>query len=81
MKITVKLFAVAREVYGDDTIAVEVPAGATVGQLRNRLAAEIPKLAPLMSQILIAVNSEYATDQNPLAEGDEVACIPPVSGG
>ena len=34
-----------------------------------------------MRQILLAVNSEYASDQNPLAEGDEVACIPPVSGG
>jgi sulfur-carrier protein len=81
MNVTVKLFALAREFYGNDTIVVELPAGATIGELRRRLAVEIPGLAPLMSQILVAVNSEYAPDQNPLAEGDEVACIPPVSGG
>jgi len=81
MKLNVKLFAVAREIYGNDAIAIELPSNATVRDLRSRLGAAIPAIAPLMSQILIAVNSEYAPDQNPLAEGDEVACIPPVSGG
>lgn len=81
MRIDVKLFALAHAVYGKETIAVDLPAGATVGQLRHQLAAAIPGLAPLMNQILIAVNSDYASDQNPLSDGDEVACIPPVSGG
>jgi len=81
MRITVKLFALAREVYGDDTIVIALPAGATVGELRRRLKVEIPGLVSLMSQILIAVNTEYASDEFPLAEGDDVACIPPVSGG
>jgi sulfur-carrier protein len=81
MKVTIKLFALARELYGDDAIDVELPTGATVGELRRRLIVEIPGLVSLMSQILVAVNSEYAPDQIPLAEGDEVACIPPVSGG
>ncbi len=81
MNVTVRLFALAREVYGAETVVVELPAGATVGELRSRLKARIPGLDTLMSQILIAVNSEYASDQIPLAEGDAVACIPPVSGG
>jgi molybdopterin converting factor subunit 1 len=81
MRVIVKLFALAREVYGNDTIAIDLHSGATAGELRNRLALEIPCLAPLMKQVLIAVNTEYASDQNPLSEGDEVACIPPVSGG
>lgn len=81
MNITVRLFALAREVYGDETIIVELPAGATVGELRSRLKARISGVDTLMSRTLIAVNSEYAPDQIPLAEGDEVACIPPVSGG
>ena len=81
MNITVRLFALAREVYGDDTIVVTLPAGATVGELRRRLIVEIPGLVSLMSQILVAVNSEYVPDGIPLAAGDEVACIPPVSGG
>jgi molybdopterin converting factor subunit 1 len=81
MNVTVRLFALAREVYGDETIVIELPAGATVGELRSRLKARISGLDTLMNQILIAVNSEYAHDRIPLAEGDEVACIPPVSGG
>jgi molybdopterin converting factor subunit 1 len=81
MKFNVKLFAFARMTYGNDTIAMELPSNATVRDLRTSLAIAIPAIAPLMRQILIAVNSEYAPDQNPLVEGDEVACIPPVSGG
>jgi len=81
MKLTIKLFALAKETYGRDTIALDLPAGATVAELRRGMIAEIPALAPLMSQILFAVNSEYAIDEKPLSVGDEVACIPPVSGG
>ena len=81
MKLNVKLFALARDVYGDDEVGVELSEPANVGELRNRLATKIPALAHLMPQLMFAVNSEYATDKNPLVEGDEVACIPPVSGG
>ncbi|HEX4000870.1 MAG TPA: MoaD/ThiS family protein [Pirellulales bacterium] len=81
MKLVVKLFALAKELYGDDKIAVELPPGATVGDLRVCLSAAIPALSPLIAGMLIAVNSEYALDRSPLAVGDEVACIPPVSGG
>lgn len=81
MLITVRLFALAKETYGDGSIAIELPSHATVGLLRLRLAERIPGVANLIPRSLFAVNSEYAGDEKPLDQGDEVACIPPVSGG
>ncbi len=81
MRVTVKLFALAKEAYGKSSIPIELPAEATVGLLRHRLAEEIPTIVSLFPQMLIAVNSDYADDEKPIYQGDEVACIPPVSGG
>ena len=81
MRFQVKLFAVARQVTGLDTIDVCLPDGATVGQLRNELACQSPSLGPLMPHLMIAVDSNYADDTRTLRAGDEIACIPPVSGG
>lgn len=81
MKIHIRLFAVARQLSGRDSIDLDVPSGTTIGQLRGQLAAEIPDLAPVLPQVLFAVGSEYAPDDQPLAEGSQIACIPPVSGG
>jgi sulfur-carrier protein len=81
MKLNVKLFALAKDVYGESSVELELSDSADIRQLRERLAAKIPALAHLMPQLMFAVNSEYATDRTPLSGGDEVACIPPVSGG
>jgi sulfur-carrier protein len=81
MKIQVKLFALAKEICQREMVEVEVPEGGTLGYLRHRLAGQIPALSPLIGHILLALNAEYAPDDFPLSEGDEVACIPPVSGG
>lgn len=81
MKLAVKLFAAARELAGGSEIIVEVPAGATVATLRSALCEAAPTLAGLAARSLVAVNEEYAQDATPLAEGDDVALIPPVSGG
>jgi sulfur-carrier protein len=81
MNINVKLFAYARDIYGNDAIELALPERADIGVLRKHLASEIPGLAHLMPQLLFAVNSDYASDRTPLSSGDEVACIPPVSGG
>jgi molybdopterin converting factor subunit 1 len=77
----VKLFAVARQMTGRDTIEVRVPDDATVGHLRRELTRQAPSLETLMPHLMIAVDAEYADDGRPLRAGDEVACIPPVSGG
>lgn len=81
VQFQVKLFAVARQVTGRDTVDVCLPEGATVGQLRCELACQAPALLPLMPHLMIAVDTDYADDGRPLHAGDEIACIPPVSGG
>ena len=81
MSLTVLLFAGLREAVGSDAVAVELPAGATVADLRGRLAAGCPAAAPLLARSRVAVNQEFAPDDRPIPAGAEVAVIPPVSGG
>jgi molybdopterin converting factor subunit 1 len=81
MKVTVKLFAAARELAGRSEATLELPPGADVAELRQALAEQLPSLAPLTARSLIAINAEYAGDNTPLTEGDDLALIPPVSGG
>jgi molybdopterin converting factor subunit 1 len=81
MTLTIHLFARGRDLAGADAIAVEVPAGATVARLRQTLADQYPALGPLLEVSAIAVNHDFAEDSRNLAESDEIAVIPPVSGG
>ena len=81
MEITVRLFALAKQLASDDTLVVSVPAPGTVGDVRRAIGEECPALKGLMGQMLIAVDSEYAQDETPVNALSEVACIPPVSGG
>lgn len=81
MRIDVKLFAIARQRVGAEAAQVELPPGATIGVLRQQLASDYPALAPSLSHMRFAVNGDYATDETPIHEAAEVACIPPVSGG
>ena len=80
MQIEVKLFAVARQLSGQDSVFVELTEP-TVGGLRTALAEQIPALVPVLPTITFAVNAQYAVDSTPLTPDSEVACIPPVSGG
>jgi molybdopterin synthase sulfur carrier subunit len=81
MLIRVKLFALARQLAGRETIDVELPEGSTVADLRKRLAADVPQLAGLMKHLTFAVGTDYAADHAKIPAGADVACIPPVSGG
>jgi molybdopterin converting factor subunit 1 len=81
VRVEVRLFAVARHRAGRPTIALELPEPATVAALKRALAEACPALAPLVPSLRIAVNSEYAADDEPIPSGAEVAAIPPVSGG
>jgi molybdopterin converting factor subunit 1 len=81
MKISVKLFAAAKQRAGSEAVEVELPPSATVAQLRSALAEQHPSLASLLPHARFAINSNYATDQSPLPATAEVAIIPPVSGG
>jgi len=81
MRIHVKLFAVARDLAGTSEIPLDLPAGATVGVLREALVARVPALGRLMAHVKIAVDSRYAVDEDAIGPQAEVAVIPPVSGG
>ena len=81
MNVRVRLFAVAKQLAGQDLIILQLPEGSTLGQLREQLAVEVPQIAAVLPHILFAVGSEYANDDRVISAGAEVACIPPVSGG
>ena len=81
MKIQVKLFAAARQFHGNDEISLELAAAATVADVRAELVTQIPALEAMANSLRIAVNSDYASDQVIVNASDELACIPPVSGG
>jgi molybdopterin synthase sulfur carrier subunit len=81
MNVRVRLFAAARQAAGRDAVEVDLPPGATIADLRGRLAEEFPQLSAILPHVLFAVNTEYAGDSTPIPAGAEIACIPPVSGG
>lgn len=81
MKVRVRCFAAAREIVGTGELVVEIPEGSTLTQLVDEIRRQFPRLDGLAGSLLLSVNREYAPLQRRLAAGDEVALIPPVSGG
>jgi MoaE-MoaD fusion protein len=81
MRLQAKLFAVARDRAGTDQITLELQPGATVDDAIRALHARFPPLAELREKLMYAVNDGYAGTDRVLLEGDELAVIPPVSGG
>lgn len=81
MRVTVRFFAVARERAGREEDVVELAAGATVGSLLDAVGGRFPRLVDVFPHLRVAVNQEMSARDRGLAEGDEVALIPPVSGG
>lgn len=76
MKLEVKLFAMLRQRAGADSIEVELPEGSTVEDLLGELVDLVGAMP-----VAVAVNREYSEAGRPLRPGDELALIPPVSGG
>jgi molybdopterin converting factor subunit 1 len=81
MRVTVRLFARLREIVGSAELSREVAPGATIGTLWRQLAAEFPALEGYERSISSALNADYARMDAPVRDGDEVAFLPPVSGG
>lgn len=79
-KIKVLAFGISREILGDRVLEIQLNNGHTVADLRAHLASKYPGILGLKS-LFIAVNNEYASDGQVLDEADEIAIIPPVSGG
>ncbi len=81
MRVRVRLFAAYREAVGRGETSVDLPEGGTVSDLLSLLVAEFPRLRGLAQVTAAAVNQEYVARSTVLHDGDEVAFIPPVSGG
>ena len=81
MNVTVRYFALYRERAGAPQSSYDLPQGATVSDLIGEVRERHPDLAPPGVSIVTAVNTEYAGADTVLEDGDEVALIPPVSGG
>lgn len=81
MKVTIRLFARMRDLVGAGTLERTLPPQATVADLLAALQTEFPALDGVTNRMIISVNKEFAQAHTGLAEGDEIAMFPPVSGG
>jgi len=79
--VRVRLFAVLREKTGVSECALELPEGSTIAEARGPLLARLPALRDHIHRVAYAVNQSYIKPDARLNEGDELALIPPVSGG
>lgn len=80
MELNILLFGITKDMVGQPKLRCELPEGATVPELLAELKQRYPKLHDLDS-VLVAVNNEYGQKEQTLHESDEIALIPPVSGG
>lgn len=81
MRVTVQLFARVRELAGRAETTCDVAPGASVADVWRALELVHPAIAPLRSSISAAVNAEFASLTAEVHDGDDVAFLPPVSGG
>lgn len=81
MRIQVKLFAILRDQAGQSETSLELPEGATVQIAREQLTQALPAIATYMDRVAFAINLCYAKPETVLHDGDELAVLPPVSGG
>jgi molybdopterin converting factor subunit 1 len=81
MLVHIRLFASLREAVGQERLEVDLPEGATAEAAWRSLAEAYPSLSGRRSSLAVAVNRAYAPFDAPLAAGDEVVFIPPISGG
>ncbi|RYU78285.1 MoaD/ThiS family protein [Hymenobacter persicinus] len=80
MKLKIALFGIAKEIVGSSQLDLTAPDQQSVTGLMDQLRGQYPALGELTS-FAVAVNSEYAAADYRLQENDEIALIPPVSGG
>ena len=81
MRVTIRLFARLRDLAGSGELVRDVDSPATVGSVWSTLVGEMPALGEYERTMSVAVNADYARMSATVHEGDEVAFLPPVSGG
>lgn len=80
MKISILAFGIVKEIFGSSVLDIELTDAATVVELKIVLEQKYPRLKQLVSY-MVAVNNEYAGPNQKISGKDEIAIIPPVSGG
>jgi len=80
-KIKVRLFANLRELVGEKEITITVPSGVTVGYLNNEILKKYPQLKSFSNKFVTSVNCKVTTGDTIITSSDEIALLPPVSGG
>lgn len=80
MKVKILAFGITKDILGASEKELETAENLNVGQLKNLLEESFPELKKLKSYF-IALNEEYAEDEQIIESSDEIAIIPPVSGG
>jgi molybdopterin converting factor subunit 1 len=81
MIVNVLLFAIAKDIFGKPKLEIELPANATVADLKLELLKLAPTAEDLLARCVCSVDQQYATDDTRLKSDQEIALIPPVSGG
>ena len=81
MRVTIRLFARLRDLAGSGELVRDVPPQATVQTVWRTLVTEVPALGEYERSMSVAVNADYSRMTTSVNEGDEVAFLPPVSGG
>jgi molybdopterin converting factor subunit 1 len=79
--VRVLFFGAARDAVGNDSLKLQIKSDATVASVFNQLLTDYPALARFGKSLLLAVNQEYARPDQEISDGDELAVLPPVSGG
>ncbi|HIA26883.1 MAG TPA: molybdopterin converting factor subunit 1 [Planctomycetes bacterium] len=81
MRFSVLLFASLRDRAGSERIEIEIAEGATLNALLEAIEVQQPELSGRLAAVRVAVDEEFRDGDHPLSEGNEIALIPPVSGG
>jgi molybdopterin synthase catalytic subunit len=81
MNVKVRLFAGLHDLLGEREVSLDLADGATVAELRRELERRYPIVTPYLPTLICAVDEEYVDPEHRLKDGDDVAIIPPVSGG
>jgi molybdopterin synthase sulfur carrier subunit len=80
MTINILGFGIAKDIFRTSSLKINVKENLTISELRSRIESDFPQFKQL-SNYMVAVNSEYGSEDQRLNEKDEIAIIPPVSGG
>lgn len=81
LTITLRFFASLSDHFGSSPIRRAVPTPATVSTIRDSLGSEKPAAHPALAGAKAAINGRFSADDTPLKDGDELAFLPPMSGG